>query len=137
MNSLPSSCQPKCFSRKQSSQPIFSMSHYYQSRGKTFRQNTHNIVLDKTNNIPGKYTIYLRSEKHVCGTFLPNNQQFASQGAVSSSSIILRKKMNILQKNGNTSFNNNFSEGRENEIYQNATCDIRNTRYNKKTCLLK
>jgi hypothetical protein len=113
------------------------MSHYYQSRGKTFRQNTHNIVLDKTNNIPGKYTIYPRSEKHVCGTFLPNNQQFASQGAVSSSSIILRKKMNILQKNGNTSFNNNFSEGRENEIYQNATCGSRNTRYNKKTCLLK
>ena len=137
MNSLPSSCQPKCFSRKQSSQPIFSMSHYYQSRGKTFRQNTHNIVLDEKNDSPGKYTIYPRSEKHLCGTFLPNNQQFASQGAVSSSSIIFRKKMNILQKNANTSFNNNFSQGSDNDIFKNTTCDSRNTRYNKKTCLLK
>jgi hypothetical protein len=109
------------------------MSHYYQSRGKTFRQNTHNIVLDKTNDIPGKYTIYPQSEKHVCGTFLPNNQQFASQGAVSSSSIIFRKKMNILQKDGN----NNFSEGRENDIFQTTLCEFRNSRYNKKICLLK
>lgn len=137
MNTLPSACKPKCFSRKQSSYPVFNMNHYYQSRGKTFRQNTHNIVLDKTSDIPGKFNIYPHNEKHICGTFLPNNQQFASQGAVSSSSIILRKKMNILQKNGHASFNNNFSEGRENDIYRNTTCDFRNTRYNKKTCLLK
>lgn len=137
MDSLPSVCQGTCFSRRKNSYPIFNMSHYYQSRGKTFRQNTHNIVLDKTNEIPGKFNIYPYNEKHVCGTFLPNNPQFASQGAVSSSSIILRKKMNILQKNNNISFNNNFSEGRESEIFQNTKCDLRNTRYNKKTCLLK
>ena len=136
MNSL-SSCQPKCFSRKQLAYPSFNMSQYYQSKGTTFRQNTHNIVLDKSNDKPGKFNIYPYNEKNVCGTFLPNNKQFASHGAVNSSSIIFRKKMNILQKNRNTSFNNNFSEGRENDIFQNTKCDFRNTRYNKKTCLLK
>ena len=137
MDSLSSTCQATCFSRRKNAYPVFHMSQYYQSNGKTFRQNTHNIVLDKTNESPGKFNIYPYNEKYVCGTFLPNNPQFASQGAVNSSSIIFRKKMNIIQKNNDTSFNNNFSEGRESEIYQNTKCDFRNTRYNKKTCLLK
>ena len=137
MDSLPSSCQPKCFSRKQSSYPTFNISQYYQSRGKTIRQNTDNIVIDKTNRSQGKFNIYPYNKEHVCGTFLPNNPRFTSQGAVSSSSNILRQKINIIQKNNNTTFNNNFSEGRESEIYQNTKCDNRNTRYNKKKCLLK
>lgn len=91
---------------------------YLRSRAKTYQQNltgnkehgveyfTENgeIAWASNNNTSGSQ---IRSSLNNCSTcattiYKPNNRQFATQGAVSSSSRLLRLKLNTINKNGST-----------------------------------
>uniref|UniRef100_A0A6C0EM42 Uncharacterized protein n=1 Tax=viral metagenome TaxID=1070528 RepID=A0A6C0EM42_9ZZZZ len=134
---LPTACRPKCYSRKQSAYPIFSMMQYYQSIGKTFHQQTHKLIPDKTSYVNGNHHIYPYNKRRTCVTFLPNNNQFIMQGATTSSSLILRKKHDALYNGGNDHLQNKSNEPREPDIFISKTCYFGTIRCRKNIRIIK
>ena len=69
---------------------------YLKSRGKTYKQN-----ITGSHDTSNKYTINTNSDAACKNTYVykPSNKQFATQGAVSSSSRLERLKLNTIQVN--------------------------------------
>jgi len=129
---IPTACRTKCFSRKNIAYPVFSMSHYYQSKGRTINQQTYDLIPAIPYTGDGLCAIHPYTNTAACATFLPNNHQFVMQGATTSSSFILRKKYDALYNGGNDYLQPGMSEPSEPDIFVTNKCALR-----KVACLNK
>jgi hypothetical protein len=107
---------------------------YMQNRCNTFKQKSFNYPSTNINLPP---TVYLGNCSSNCSCrqliYKPNNRQFAQQGAVTSSTYLLKQQVNTIQKNLNSFDYINGQKITSADIYQGNNSNIPFIYKNKST----